>query len=309
MWQRDPFKAKWTIVARAYSSIRDKVGKNRAQLDRFLTLVCPELGIIDAADYLEMMLWVFEIGANGVMMLEQVAVPDIDSFEDHIKHTIMTEKDVIHFCAQESYITHATAIAIAGPQAVGQQGLLATAPVVPATTPAAAANNQFLNNTNANLFAATNQAINQIIGQPINPPANQGQFLYNVLTQPRHAASQVLGFDVDELLDPATQPETSNLPPSFSPEAPAPAAPPSPPPYQWTGCMADLYNPHEGTYDFASVGNTNNDAENEFDTGEISDPLSFDAIFGPSIQDGFVHPSSKFAHPPRQRKGKITTPS
>jgi len=52
-WLRDPFKAKWAIVARANSAIRDKVGKPRAPLDRFLSLVCPALDIIDIADFSE----------------------------------------------------------------------------------------------------------------------------------------------------------------------------------------------------------------------------------------------------------------
>ena len=44
MWQADPFHAKWTIAAKAYSVIRDKVGKLRAPLDFFLNIVCPHIG-------------------------------------------------------------------------------------------------------------------------------------------------------------------------------------------------------------------------------------------------------------------------
>jgi hypothetical protein len=44
MWNADPFKAKWTIVAKAYSIIRDKVGKAQAPLDVFLQIVCPHIG-------------------------------------------------------------------------------------------------------------------------------------------------------------------------------------------------------------------------------------------------------------------------
>lgn len=49
---KDPFKAKWAI-ARACSAIHDKVGKPTAPLDRFLSPVCPQLGIIDTAQYLQ----------------------------------------------------------------------------------------------------------------------------------------------------------------------------------------------------------------------------------------------------------------
>jgi hypothetical protein len=44
MWQKDPFQAKWTLVAKAYSIIRDKVGKAQAPLDTFLEIVCPHIG-------------------------------------------------------------------------------------------------------------------------------------------------------------------------------------------------------------------------------------------------------------------------
>ena len=55
--------------------------------------------------------------------------------------------------------------------------------------------------------------------------------------------------------------------------------------------MADLYNPAEGTFDFEGLGN--NYGTPLFDTGNISNPQSFDAMFGEVIQDGFFHPSSK----------------
>jgi hypothetical protein len=50
MWQEDPFKAKWAIVAKAYSIIRDKVGKAHAPLDIFLQTVCPHIGKPDPYD-------------------------------------------------------------------------------------------------------------------------------------------------------------------------------------------------------------------------------------------------------------------
>jgi hypothetical protein len=152
-----------------------------------------------------------------------------------MKHTIMTENDVIHFCTQKFFINRSTAIAIAGQPGAPQHGLLATAPVI-ATT----------------------------------PPANSNSFLYQTITNPRRAASIVLGFDVDQLLDSAEQSESSNLPPL-----------PPPAPYEWTGCMADIYNPAEGTFDFEALGN--NYGTPLFDTGDISDPKSFDAIFSEVI--------------------------
>ena len=57
LWQGDHFQAKWTIVAKAYSKVRDYQGKDNANLSKFLELVSPFIGIIAPADYLSIMGW------------------------------------------------------------------------------------------------------------------------------------------------------------------------------------------------------------------------------------------------------------
>jgi hypothetical protein len=137
LWQQDPFKAKWTIVARGYSAIRDYVGKSRAPLGVFLQLVCPAIGIIRVEDYLEKMQWSMQYASDGTINLQQTSSPDLNSFEQHIMHTSMTEKDVIHLVAVHGYITQDVANMIAGRSGVftvqsqvPQQGLLAVRPTV-----------------------------------------------------------------------------------------------------------------------------------------------------------------------------------
>ena len=51
LWQADPTKAKWTILAMAYTEIRDKVGTNRAPLPAFLAITAPLVGLINPNDY------------------------------------------------------------------------------------------------------------------------------------------------------------------------------------------------------------------------------------------------------------------
>ncbi|KAF2434951.1 mating-type protein MAT alpha 1, partial [Tothia fuscella] len=46
MWQEDPFKAKWTLVAKAYSIVRDQVGEAFVPLGLFLQIVCPVVGLV-----------------------------------------------------------------------------------------------------------------------------------------------------------------------------------------------------------------------------------------------------------------------
>ncbi|OBW63794.1 MAG: Periodic tryptophan protein-like protein 2 [Aureobasidium pullulans] len=57
MWQNDPFKAKWSILAKAYSIIRETNSKSDAPLDKFLAVTCPLIGVIPRDDYLRAMGW------------------------------------------------------------------------------------------------------------------------------------------------------------------------------------------------------------------------------------------------------------
>ncbi|KUJ06233.1 uncharacterized protein LY89DRAFT_769833 [Mollisia scopiformis] len=52
LWRRDPFKARWAVIAAAYSRIRDQVGKPDAPLSGYLAIVCPRMGIVDSERYL-----------------------------------------------------------------------------------------------------------------------------------------------------------------------------------------------------------------------------------------------------------------
>ncbi|KAH6677649.1 alpha-1 domain protein [Halenospora varia] len=142
MWDNDPFKAKWTIVARAYTTIRDYVGKSNASIDLFLDIVCPKIGIIGVEAYFTMMNWSVESTEDNTVVFRQIAEPDLSTFPQSIMTTLMTERDVIHFCASRAYIPQSVAVIITGPptNAAGattfpgsQQGLMATTPTMPST--------------------------------------------------------------------------------------------------------------------------------------------------------------------------------
>jgi hypothetical protein len=105
MWKSDPFKAKWTIIAKADSTIRDAVGKQRTSLLVFLTLVCPKIGIINTEDYLWKMNWALQGTGAGTQVLKQTFLPDLSNFSTDILYTNMTAKDIIRVCAQVGYIT------------------------------------------------------------------------------------------------------------------------------------------------------------------------------------------------------------
>lgn len=104
MWQSDPFKAKWTIVAKAYSIIRDQVGKDRAPLGEFLQIVCPLVGIISPADYLDMLGWMKPHG--GVTEMVRWFVPDMNQFGVQLRVTNISADDIVRHCREIGYIVN-----------------------------------------------------------------------------------------------------------------------------------------------------------------------------------------------------------
>jgi hypothetical protein len=130
LWKTDPFKAKWTIVARAYASIRDLVGEDNAPLIGFLDLVCPAFGIIAVNKYLKKMNWTIKLAADDTLDMHQAALPDLDAFEPSIKQSSMTEMDVIWFCGVREYIDLQATTTLTGLSVAAQprQGLLAGLP-------------------------------------------------------------------------------------------------------------------------------------------------------------------------------------
>ena len=114
MWKSDPFKAKWTIIAKADSTIRDAVGKQRTSLLAFLTLVCPKIGIINTEDYFWKMKWALQGTGAGTQVLNQTFLPGLGNFSTDVLYTNMTAKDIIQVCAQVGYISQMMCNKLAG---------------------------------------------------------------------------------------------------------------------------------------------------------------------------------------------------
>ncbi|KAF4630285.1 hypothetical protein G7Y89_g7857 [Cudoniella acicularis] len=175
LWQHDPSKAKWAVVARAYSSIRDLVGKPNAPLRAFLEMVIPEIGIISVDMYLDEMGWlVAEI--DGSVGLQRKSSSGPLSFDTK---PLMSHKDVIHFCGAGGYISpQNAALAIRGigrtmstsQAAMHAHGVLASVPQ-PATTvplhPASAASHAISFNDLGSIRSAESADVGQ--QQPEEP--------------------------------------------------------------------------------------------------------------------------------------------
>lgn len=102
LWQADPTKAKWAILAKAYSEIRDKVGKKRAPLPPFLAINAPFVGVIDPDDYLRIHGWEI-IDRDGQTILRRAARPDGAAYGVSMLTTNASVDDVIRNSCSNGY--------------------------------------------------------------------------------------------------------------------------------------------------------------------------------------------------------------
>lgn len=142
LWGRDPFQAKWAILARAYTLMRD-AGVKKTVAD-FLPIACPHIGIISVDNYLANLNWTFEINDEGNVCLRQTSPPDINSFTPHIARTFLTDLDIINFCGAQGYLPQPTAASIVqGWNRVHPQANMALQGVLPVTQHIASTQNAY----------------------------------------------------------------------------------------------------------------------------------------------------------------------
>nr|ATN96242.1 MAT1-1-1 [Eutiarosporella darliae]ATN96246.1 MAT1-1-1 [Eutiarosporella pseudodarliae] len=102
MWAFELVKSKWTIIAKAYSYIRDDVGKENAPLDGFLALACPHIGIIDRKDLLSTLGWEL-VNTGPHWQLIRRFVPASADLPKGYLTTDLSVKDIITFVRRLGY--------------------------------------------------------------------------------------------------------------------------------------------------------------------------------------------------------------
>lgn len=101
LWKQDPFQAKWAILARAYSSIRDSNLGNQITLDSYLAISGPLIGVISPDDYLE---------SRGLQVVngpdnKQNFIKTGSAIEPYqTTSTNLSEKDIVNHCVEIGYI-------------------------------------------------------------------------------------------------------------------------------------------------------------------------------------------------------------
>jgi len=170
MWDVDPFKGKWTLVARAYSQMRNATG-HQLPLDQYLNLVCPRIGIIGVAAYLAQMNFAVVINSGGNIELVHLGPRSLQSFPAAIAATNLTDKDLIIYCGQQGYVSNNFARELIRPSNYGPDITVGQAVLV----------------------------ANGVIPGP-------DDYVQRALANPTATGSVILGFEVEKLLQPAAEP-------------------------------------------------------------------------------------------------------
>ncbi|KAL7916235.1 MAT1-1-1 [Trichoderma velutinum] len=82
LWNKDPFRNKWALIAKVYSFARDQLGRDKVSLSYFLNISCPIMKIIEPSIYLSAFGWSVddETGAGTPKLLQAgSSIQPIDS--------------------------------------------------------------------------------------------------------------------------------------------------------------------------------------------------------------------------------------
>ncbi|KAI9740099.1 MAG: hypothetical protein M1818_004850 [Claussenomyces sp. TS43310] len=224
LWQEDPFKAKWTVIAKAWSIIRDAVGKPKAPLDKFLRIACPAIGIISAKEYLERRNWSMVPTAEGGLALKQTYPQNLNKLRGENVDVMMSEFELMQLAINAGYMPTGSEV--------------------------------FTNmNNNTHRILASEPGY--------NPSEAKLRFIKAAHNDPKAIAAHILGFDIDhpflqvssapgrEFV--VTYPEMNQTQGYIEAGHHAQVPTPEQPSYKWTGSMAELYHPSEPALDFDRV--------------------------------------------------------
>ncbi|KAL4957613.1 mating-type protein MAT alpha 1-domain-containing protein [Aspergillus filifer] len=101
LWQNDPFKAKWTILAKTYSIVRDG-HDTEVSLESFLTLSADLIGILQPDRYLDAMGWELTLNDQQQYTMARVKTPTATEAQLSTNYSV---DDLIKHCYATGYVT------------------------------------------------------------------------------------------------------------------------------------------------------------------------------------------------------------
>ncbi|KAF7548338.1 hypothetical protein G7Z17_g7125 [Cylindrodendrum hubeiense] len=103
LWNKDPFRNKWALIAKVYSFVRDEVGKGNISLSRFLDVCCPTMNIIDPSVYIAALGWSVTHDDTGSQILLQNLSTNLDHFQD--ENVPNTEMELLRALLHTGYLS------------------------------------------------------------------------------------------------------------------------------------------------------------------------------------------------------------
>ncbi|KXL47440.1 hypothetical protein M433DRAFT_51314, partial [Acidomyces richmondensis BFW] len=107
-WREDPFEAKWTILAKAYSILRGSRKKEDVPLDEFFHLCAPRIGIIPPDQYQQLMGWQIsppdDADQTKTLQVVRLFTPDLDALPNKFTTTNLSADDLVEYCVQAGCI-------------------------------------------------------------------------------------------------------------------------------------------------------------------------------------------------------------
>lgn len=100
LWKIDPYKAKWAILAKAYSILRDDHA-NDVSLDTFLELTVPFIGLILPGDYLQTMGCQIISSEDQQYRVERASSYCPDLSNSATNYSVI---DIVNYCYERGYV-------------------------------------------------------------------------------------------------------------------------------------------------------------------------------------------------------------
>lgn len=103
LWEADPNKSLWSLMAKAWSTIRDQIGKDQAPLDQFFRIICPHLKLPDPASYLEIHGWILNVNGEGDPTISRSADSEFASIGTGNTDMALSVEDIITYVQSLGY--------------------------------------------------------------------------------------------------------------------------------------------------------------------------------------------------------------
>nr|AAR04443.1 DNA binding protein with alpha box domain [Pleospora sp. P56] len=103
LWEADPNKSLWSLMTKAWSTIRDQIGKDQAPLDQFFGLICPHLDLLDPASYLEIHGWILTIDKEGDPTISRNTGPESAAIGAGRADMALSVEDIINYVQSMGY--------------------------------------------------------------------------------------------------------------------------------------------------------------------------------------------------------------